>query len=45
MVVGVSYDNDIEKPETVIREVIARHPIFISTPEAVVGVDTRDDFD
>ena len=43
VVVGVSYDDHIEKAESVIREVIARQPFCMSNPGAVVGVDTLGD--
>jgi small conductance mechanosensitive channel len=37
--VGISYDDDIEKAETIIREAIAQQSFCLTDPEAVVGAD------
>ena len=42
--VGISYDDDIEKAETIIREVIAQQSFCLNDPEAVVGADNLGDF-
>ena len=43
MVVGVSYDGNIEEAEAVIRDCI-RQQICLSAPEAIVGVASHGDF-
>ena len=42
--VGISYDNDIEKAERVIREVIKLQDFCLKDPEPVVGADNLGDF-
>ena len=43
MVVGVSYNGNIEEAEAVIRDCI-RQQICLSAPEAIVGVASHSDF-
>ncbi len=42
--VGISYDDDIEQAETIIRQVISEQSFCLTDPEAVVGADNLGDF-
>ena len=42
--VGISYDDDIEKAERIIREIIERQNFCLKDPEPVVGADNLGDF-
>ena len=42
--VGISYDDDIEKAERIIREVIEQQNFCLKDPEPVVGADNLGDF-
>jgi small conductance mechanosensitive channel len=42
--IGISYDDDINKAETIIWEVIAQQSFCLTDPEAVVGADNLGDF-
>ena len=44
VVVGVSYGDNIEEADAVIRDSIVRQSFCLSTPEAIVGVDSQGDF-
>ena len=39
LVFGVSYDDDIERVETVLRQVIAAHPLVMPEPETVIKLN------
>ena len=42
--VGISYDDEIETAEAIIRQVIAQQTYCLTDPEAVVGADNLGDF-
>ena len=44
VIVGVSYDDDIDEAEAVNRDSIVRHRFCLSTPEAIAGVDSHSEF-
>lgn len=38
MVFGIGYDDDIQKAERVLREIIGKHPLVLAEPETVIKV-------